>query len=47
MTMRLMVEKTPMRANRKIPEDYRPTEDEPFMSNRQPLRVVRDQAMLT
>ena len=35
MTMRLMVEKTPMRANRKIPEDYRPTEDEPFMSNRQ------------
>ena len=31
MTMRLMVEKT----NRKIPEDYRPTEDEPFMSNRQ------------
>ena len=35
MTMRLMVEKTLMRANRKIPEDYRPTEDEPFMSNRQ------------
>ena len=35
MTMRLMAEKTLMRANRTISEDYRPTEDEPFMSNRQ------------
>ena len=35
MTMRLMVERTLMRAHRKFPEDYRPTEDEPFMSNRQ------------
>ena len=35
MTMRFMAEKTLTRANRKIPEDYRPTEDEPFMSNRQ------------
>ena len=35
MTMRLMVEKTLMRAYRKIPEDYRPIEDEPFMSHRQ------------
>ena len=33
MTMRLMAEKTLMRANRTISEDYRPTEDEPFMSN--------------
>ena len=33
--MRLMVEKTLMLAHRKIPEDYRPTEDEPFMNNRQ------------
>ena len=35
MTMRLIVEKALVRANRKIPEEYRPTEDEPFMSNRQ------------
>jgi DnaK suppressor protein len=35
MTMRLTVEKTLMQANRQIPEDYRPSEDEPFMSNRQ------------
>ena len=35
MTMRLMAEKTLMLANRKVPEDYRPSEDEPFMSNRQ------------
>jgi DnaK suppressor protein len=35
MTMRFMAEKTLTRANQKIPEDYRPTEDEPFMSNRQ------------
>lgn len=35
MTMRLMAEKTLMRANRTISEDYRPTEDEPFMSDRQ------------
>ena len=35
MTMRLIVENTLMRAKRKIPEDYRPSEDEPFMSNRQ------------
>jgi DnaK suppressor protein len=34
-TMRLTVEKTLMQANRQIPEDYRPSEDEPFMSNRQ------------
>jgi len=34
MTMRLM-EKTLIGAHRKFPEDYRPTEDEPFMSNRQ------------
>jgi len=34
MTMRLM-EKTLIGAHRKSPEDYRPTEDEPFMSNRQ------------
>ena len=33
--MRLTVEKTLMQANRQIPEDYRPSEDEPFMSNRQ------------
>ena len=26
---------TTMRAKRKIPEDYRPSEDEPFMSDRQ------------
>jgi hypothetical protein len=26
---------TTMRAKRKIPEDYRPSEDEPFMSERQ------------
>jgi len=32
--MRLM-EKTLIGAHRKFPEDYRPTEDEPFMSNRQ------------
>jgi DnaK suppressor protein len=36
MTMRLM-EKNLMQANRQIPEDYRPSEDEPFMSN--PQRV--------
>jgi hypothetical protein len=35
MTMRLIVEKALVRANRKIPKEYRPTEDEPFMSNRQ------------
>ena len=35
MTMRLMAEKTLMRAHRKIPEEYRPNEDEPFMSHRQ------------
>jgi DnaK suppressor protein len=34
MTMRL-AEKTLMRADPTIPEDYRPTEDEPFMSDRQ------------
>jgi len=35
MTMRLIVEKTVMRGDRKIPEDYRPSEDEPFMCDRQ------------
>ena len=35
MTMRLIVEKTVMRANRKVREDYRPSEDEPFMCDRQ------------
>jgi DnaK suppressor protein len=34
MTMRSTVEKTLMQANRQIPEDYRPSEDEPFMSDR-------------
>jgi RNA polymerase-binding transcription factor len=35
MTIRLTVEKARMQTNRQIPEDYRPSEDEPFMSNRQ------------
>ena len=35
MTLQLMAEKTLMRGNRRIPEDYRPSEDEPFMSDRQ------------
>jgi DnaK suppressor protein len=30
----MLLEKTPMRAKLKIPEDYRPSEDEPFMSER-------------
>ena len=35
MTTQLMAEKTLMPPNRKISEEYRPTEDEPFMSNEQ------------
>ena len=35
MTMRLILEKTLIRGNRKILEDYRLSEDEPFMSDRQ------------
>ena len=35
MTMRLFAEPTSMRGDPKIPEDYRPSEDEPFMSDRQ------------
>ena len=35
MTMRLFAEPTSMRGDPKIPEDYRPSEDEPFMSYRQ------------
>ena len=35
MTMRLFAEPTSMRGDPKIPEDYRPSEDEPFMSDHQ------------
>ena len=35
MTMRSFAEPTSMRRDPKIPEDYRPSEDEPFMSDRQ------------
>ena len=35
MTMRLFAEPTSMRGDPKIPEDYRPSEDERFMSDRQ------------
>jgi DnaK suppressor protein len=35
MTKRMRQVMTLMRAKRKIPEDYRPSEDEPFMSERQ------------
>ena len=35
MTMRLFAEPTSVRGDPKIPEDYRPSEDEPFMSDRQ------------
>jgi RNA polymerase-binding protein DksA len=35
MTMRLFAEPTSMRGDPKIPDDYRPSEDEPFMSDHQ------------
>ena len=35
MTMPLFAEQTSVRGDPKIPEDYRPSEDEPFMSDRQ------------